>query len=143
MARMGPIRRALKARMATVAPPDMKIYAFIPDAVVVPCVWIEPDRKFRNYQIVYGGGSNEFQMILTVVVNRLEEESAQDALDDLLDDEDPNSFVNALHGLRGDPNDELTALVSYVNVDYGDSYGTYKVGDTYYFGAQLHITVMC
>lgn len=143
MARMSQIRRSLKACLDTIAPPDLNVYAFIPDSVIVPCVWIEPDRKFRNYQVVFNGGSNEFQMILTVVVNRVEEEAAQEDLDDLLDDEDPGSFVNALHGLRGDPNDELASFISYVDVDYADSYGTYRVGDTYYFGAQLHITVMC
>lgn len=140
---MGDIRRALAARMRTVAPDDLRIYPFVADGPTVPCMWIEPDRKFRNYQVVFGGKGNSFQMILTIAVSRMDEESAQDALDDLLDDEDDSSFVNALHGLTGDPSDALTSLISYVDVDYADSYGTYKVGDTYFFGAQVHITVVC
>lgn len=140
MARLGDVRRAVRDRLISMVPTDVKVYAFITDAASVPCLWIEPSRRFMKPTTDFGGGC-EYFLILTIVVNRMDEESAQDALDDYLDPAGP--FVAGLEGTSGtEPLDDLKVLVDFTEVISGDSYGTYKVGDTYYFGAQLSIKVM-
>lgn len=136
MVNIGAIRRALMDRIGPI--PDTTLYAFIPDAVNVPCLFIEPDRPFMDYQIVmqYGGRAN-LKFVITFITNRIDEESAQAQVDDFLD---PEGQVVA--NLQDRVDDALNDLVASVEVDYATRYGSYKVGGTNYFGVQLQITVM-
>ncbi len=133
MATLGDIRRALRDRIEALVPEDVRVFPFVPDGVVVPCVWIEPDRTTTEFQIAFNTGSGEiYNLLLTILTNRIDEESAQDALDLYVDPDGPFKT-----GLEQGTNDQLAGLISYLDVLKAIGYGTYKVGDTFYFGIQL------
>lgn len=137
MARMGDVRRALKERLDQIVDDQTMVYAFVPDGPSVPCVWIEPDRSNAEFQIQFSGGGTKFRLLLTILVNRRDEESAQDALDAFIDEDGP--FVA---GLQESCAEYQSVGISYVDALTAASYGTYKVGDTYYFGVQIAIRVV-
>lgn len=132
---MSAIRHALVERIGTL--PDFTGYPFIPDSINAPAGFVEPDRPFVDYQQTFQSGQIQWKFLLTVMVNRLDEPSAQDELDDYLDPMGP--FVTTLQSM--DYEDTLSELVSYVNVMAATRYGAYTIGGTTYLGAQLLITV--
>lgn len=135
---MSAIRKALVARMNNLANlPDFTAYPQVPDSVVAPAGFIEPDRPFVDYQKVFQSGQIEWKFELTLLVNRYDEESSQELLDSYLDPLGP--FVTALQNM--DAEDELAELVSYVTVTGGTRYGAYTIGGTTYLGAQLLLCV--
>lgn len=135
MGQMRALRAALLERVGQL--PDLTTYPFVPDGVNAPAVWVEPNRPFVDYQQVFAGGVTEWQFVLTIVVNRIDEESAQDELDDYLDPFGP--FVELLQdrSIR----DALYDGAHYVEVMSATRYGTYQIGGTAYLGAQIMITV--
>lgn len=137
MARMGAVRRAIKERLDSIVPDDLLVCAFVPDGITPPYVWIEPDRTNAEFQIQFQGGGTKLKLLITILTNRMDEESAQDYLDDFIDEDGP--FVD---GLQQSGPDYESAGISYVDALVAGSYGTYKVGDTYYFGVQIAIRVV-
>lgn len=131
------IRYALASRMSA-ALPGVAITPFLPDSVAsAPCIWIEPDRPFINYERVFEIGRVEYRLMLTILTNRLDSESSQINLDAFLDP--GGDLITTLHS--GDIEDDLSELVSYVTVLQANRYGAYSVGGTTYLGAQLIIAV--
>ena len=98
---------------------------------------MEPARPFVDYQQAFGGAGTEWKFIVTILVNRVDEESAQDAIDEYLDPD--GQFVEVLQA-RG-LGDSLSEIAQYVEVMSATRYGAYRVGGVMYFGAQLMLTV--
>lgn len=136
MASMGVVRRALATRIGVVAK-DFHVYPFVPDAVIVPCLYIDPDRPFIDYQQAFRDGQACWKFALTILVNRIDDESAQEALDDLVDPFGP--IVTRLQDANVE--DDLSEVAAYVEVLTGTRYGSYRVGATSYFGTQIMIEV--
>lgn len=132
---MGAIRRALIDRLGQI--PDVTPYRFVPDAINAPAVWVQPAQPFVDYQKAFQGIGTEWQFLITVLVNRLDEESAQDELDGYLDPD--GVLVETLQ--RRDSDDSLANLVDYVEVISAQRYGAYRVGGTTYLGAEILIVV--
>lgn len=132
---MTAIRNALVERIGQL--PDFTAYPFIPDTVNAPGAFVEPDRPFVDYIQVFQTGELEWKFMVTVLVNRLDEPSAQDELDSYLDPLGP--FVTKLQSM--DEEDTLRDLVSYVNVTAATRYGAYTIGGTTYLGAQMLVCV--
>jgi hypothetical protein len=143
VADIGAIRRALKDRIGTL--PDTTGYAFIPDAFNPPLFFVSPDRPFIDYQQVFGRGGaglnrSEMRFIINYATNRIDEESAQNQIDEFLDP--AGQVVSNL--LDTQVQDSLSELISYIelNTVTATRYGSQRVGGTSYFGVQLQITVM-
>jgi len=135
MGQMGDIRRGLAERIAGL--PDFEGYPFMPDAINVPCAWVEPDSPFVNYQVVFAGGATEWRFLITILSNRQDEESGQEILDEYLS---PDGLIVGALQARG-VGDLLDETAQYVNVISASRYGSYKVGGTHYFGVQLSVEV--
>lgn len=136
MARMGSIQRGLVARLDDI--PDFTAYGFVPDSVNVPCVIVRPGSPFVDYQVVMGGHTKAtWHFKLVVLINRIDEESAQAEVDSYIDPDGP--IVAAIHA---EVDDELDDLADYCTVVRGDQYGDFRVGGASYFGAQLTVEVM-
>jgi hypothetical protein len=143
---MTDIRRALAERLNAAGIPDFKCYPFAPDAVVVPCGFIQPSYPFISYGERFGQGDYVrmydqaeacWHFWLVLLVNRIHESAAQDAVDDYIDPTGP-----LLAALQDEVDDALTELVgSNTTLMRGERYGAIKVGDTYYFGAVLSIEI--
>jgi hypothetical protein len=131
---LGGIRRAVAARLTTLVDPEVLVFPFVTDSVSVPQIWIEPDSTNAKFQVQFGGAGTEFFLILTIVTNRVDEETAQDHLDGFIDEDGP-----LVAGLQEPGDDYLAVGVSYINALIAASYGTYKVGDADYFGVQISI----
>lgn len=132
---MSAIRKALMARLGTI--PDVTPYYFIPDAINAPAMFLEPDKPFADYQKAFQQGQIEWRYLLTILVNRLDEESAQLALDGYLDPSGP--VISTL--LAPNVGDTLSSISGYVDVLGGERYGAFQVGATTYLGAQLLVVV--
>lgn len=132
---MTEIREALVARLGVI--PDFDARPYIPDSINVPGCFVEPDRPFVDYAIVFQTGQLKWNFQLTVLASRLDEPSAQNALDDLMHPFGP--LVGALQSMEIE--DDLSELISYVNVLQATRYGAYEIGGTTYLGAQLSIEV--
>jgi hypothetical protein len=128
---MGQIRRAVMDRLGQI--PDVTPYAFVPDAVETPAVFIEPAASFVDY--TQGYGRPNWKFVITVLVNRIDEDTAQDALDDYIDPDGPIVAILA----RTDIDDSLNAVASIEPLSAG-RYGSYRVGNTTYLGAQISIS---
>lgn len=136
MASMGDVRRALAERIGQVAD-DFTVYAFIPDAVIAPCLYIDPDRPFLDYQQAFRSGQAYWRFAITILVNRIDDESAQNALDDLVD-----PFGVIVSRLQADDiDDSMAEIACYAEVLSATRYGSYRVGGTTYFGTQIMIEV--
>lgn len=133
---MSEIREALAARLGTY--PDFTAYEYVPDGIYAPAAFIEPDRPFVDYQKAFQTGQICWTFLVTVLVNRMDEPSAQKELDKYLDP--MGGFVSLLQSTEEE--DALSELVSFVNVLKGNRYGAYSIGGTTYLGAQLLVEVM-
>lgn len=138
MANIGAIRRALVARIGPI--PDTTAYAFVPDGVNVPCFFVGPDRPFIDYTQVFQMGRSELHFVLTYLTNRIDEESAQDQIDEFIDP--AGQVISNLLDTTVD--DTLSQLISYVELSTVTAarYGSQRVGGTSYFGVQVQFTVM-
>jgi len=139
LATLGQLQKAIFERIGEPLP-ELKGYAYLPDLVTVPAYYIEPDKQFLNYELAFASGACEWQLCITILVDKIDEERAQLELEPYLDPAGP--FITALRAQHvGDTLDELTN--GFVEVLYADGYGYCwdKQHQTLYYGAQIHITV--
>lgn len=132
---MGAIRRAMVARLGTIQ--DVTAYHFVPDAINAPAMFVQPGQPFVDYQKVFNGLGTEWKLFITILVNRIDEESAQGDLDRYLDPD--GVLVDILQ--RRDIDDDLAELIDYVEVLSAQRYGAYRIGNTTYLGAEMVIVV--
>lgn len=132
---MNAIRRALLTRVGTIQ--DVTTYPFVPDSINAPAMFVQPGQPFVDYQKAFRGGGTEWKFFITILVNRIDEESAQDDLDDYLD---PDGVLVDILQSR-DVDDALFQLVDYVEVMSAQRYGAYRIGNTTYLGAEMVIVV--
>lgn len=139
MGYIGSIRRACVDRIGPLE--DITGYPFIKDSANVPCYMIRVDPDWAKFQTMRAGviGISELPMSITFYTNRMDEESAQDAIDDFFDPYGP-MFTNLLtvNTPTGPIDDDLSRLVSYIEFIRGDQYGMHAIGGTQYWGARAH-----
>lgn len=137
MGYIGSIRRAVVDRIGPID--GISGYAFVKDVANVPCYMIRVDPNWAKFQVMSFGviGISEVNLSITFYTNRLDEESAQEAIDDFFDPRGP-MFTNLLstNTPTGPIDDDLSRLVSYVEFGSGDQYGMHAVGGTHYWGAR-------
>lgn len=135
---MKDIRHALAERLNAVGLPDFKAYPYVPDAVIVPCGWVQPAYPFADYNDSrFGLPEASWHFWVVILVGRIPEFTAQDAIDDYIDPAGP-----LLQVLQEERQDALGQLVgSNTTLMRGERYGAIKVGDTYYFGAILSVQI--
>lgn len=131
------IRHALADRLNTL--PGVTATPYLSDAINAPHIWVEPDRPFVDYEKVWETRQVAYKFLLTILVNRFDEASSQDELDDYLDVD--GELVTLLHNPDGLIEDDLSAITSYVTIQKATRYGAYSVGGTTYLGAQLMVDV--
>lgn len=116
---------------------DVTTYAFVPDAIIAPAMFVQPAQPFVDYQKSFRGLGTEWKFFITILVNRIDEESAQDDLDNYLSPD--GVLVDILQ--RTDIDDDLAELIDYVEVMSAQRYGAYRIGNTTYLGAEMVIVV--
>ena len=147
MTRVGDIRRGLKDRLDTALQAagmdDVQGFAFTTDQIGSPPAYvIQVDRQGGDLEIADSDESALYSLLITVVTNRIEEETAQDDLDTYFDPAGPFiAPLRAIHGTLGDYLDNLDGF-SYVRVMRRQNPGQYQWGDATYYGEQLAIKVM-
>jgi hypothetical protein len=136
---MREIRQAIITRLSAVSPiSDITYYWFEPDELDAPAIVVLPDDPFVDYRQTFQHGLTEWNFVLTLFANRMDEESAQELLDEWTDPRGP--FVLGLHS--DDIDDALWALAPYgVEVMSGVRYGGFVQGNTRYLVAQLRVCV--
>jgi len=136
------VRRAVAERLDNI--PGYQGYAFTPDSVSAPALWVNADRPVINYVNNNRSGYDptgfysEFRLLVTLVVNRQDIETAQEEIDDHIGPNGP--IVAALQDVTID--DTLGHLTRNVTVNSAMRYGAYKIGGTDYFGVQLSVCVL-
>jgi hypothetical protein len=140
MATMQEVREALAKRIEPLLDTDWTVYAFVPDAINAPAIYIDPDRPFINYQESFRSGQACWKFALTVLVNRIDDESAQGEISPMIDPEGP--LVTGLQNQdRAIESDALDELAAYVEVLEATRYGAYRIGRVSYYGIQIMIEV--
>jgi hypothetical protein len=137
---MRELRQAICDRLATVATDrDITYYPFEPDEVDAPAICVLPDDPFVDYHQAQGHSqSAEWRFVLTLFVNRVDEDSAQQLLDEWVDP--AGVFVTALQS--DDYYDRLFELShNYVTAVSGGRYGGFVQGNTSYLVAQMRVSI--
>lgn len=123
--------------------PDFTGYTHLPDLIECPAFYVEADRPLVTYEETFGPSPMAlWHLCLTVLVDKIDEEEAQDLLEPILDPEGP--FVTALHSTQyRDALWEITNGTNNVNVMDADNYGYLwdKQRQTQYYGVQIHLCV--
>lgn len=135
MASMSAIRKAIIDRLGAID--DLTAYWFEPDEIDAPAVFVMPDSPFVDYQQAYRSGFAEWRFVLTLVVDRIDEEAAQEWLDTYVDPDGP--VVARLREI--DVGDALAALTNgFVDVVNATNYGEFARAHTKYLVAQIKVT---
>lgn len=140
MATMQELRQALADRIQPLMDAEWTVYAIVPDAINAPAIYIDPDRPFINYQESFRSGQACWRFALTVLVNRIDDESAQGDLGKVIDPDGP--LITGLQNQdRAIGADALEELAAYVEVLEATRYGAYRIGRVSYYGIQIMIEV--
>lgn len=115
--------------------PDLNVYDWVPDSIIAPAAFIQPASPLIEYQTRFGAGKAIWRFHITVLLSNKEEQSNQMELDEYLSPTGP--IVTALQG----PDSSLGGVIDFANVVRAERYGSFRVGDTNYFGAQLLVEV--
>lgn len=110
------------------------VYDLIPEAVSPPCVWARPNDG--DYYTTHGSLFTEHHIIVTVLVERSDLESAQNKLRPFLAKSGPYSIKEAI---ELDP--RLGGLASQVVCWRYGKVGAREFARVQYFGADLEVTV--
>lgn len=129
------VREAIIERLAPVR--DVTYYWYMPDQVESPAVVVLPDFPFVDFEQTFGAEYAAWNLMLTLVVDRIDEEAAQELLSEWIDPAGP--FVGALRG--DDVDDALARLSSDVRVTTGGSYSEMTMSRTGFYYAQLRVQV--
>ncbi len=133
---MSKLREAIIVRLAPTFP-ELTFYSFEPVDLQSPAVFVIPDQPFVDFQQAYRSGLAEWRFVLTLLVDRIDDEYSQTLLDDFVD---PNGRVVAR--VREQVGDELSKLTNdFVDVTTGTNYGEYVRGRSKYLIAQIKLTV--
>jgi hypothetical protein len=121
--------------------PGLKVYEnYVPDFVESPAAFIEPGRPFVNYQTANRSSLATWSLIITFLVDRIDELEAQQTLSGYVD---PTGVFVA--GLQQDGlGDSLSELSNdSVRVESATNWGIAfdKDGTTSYYAAQIMITI--
>ena len=121
--------------------PALKVYDdYVPDFVESPAAFVEPGRPFVNYQTANRSTLATWSLIITFLVDRIDEQQAQQTLSGYVD---PTGVFVA--GLQQDDLDDSLAVLSNnsVRVESATNWGiaTDKDGTTSYYAAQIMITI--
>lgn len=133
---MSALRKAIIERLGVFD--DLTCYWYDADEVEAPAVIVMPDRPFVDYQQAFRSRLAEWRFVLTLLVQRVDEEAAQEALDDYVDPHGP--FVARLR--ETDVGDSLTELSQdFVTVTAGTNYAEHSRSGTAYLTAQIKVVV--
>lgn len=136
MASMSAIRKAIITRLGTIE--ELTPYWFEPDEINAPAYFIMPDSPFIDYQQAYSSGYAEWRFVVTIVVDRIDEELSQGILDMYVDPEGPVVATLRKTGLT----DALATLTNdFVDVTTATNYGEYTRGRTKFLIAQIKLVV--
>lgn len=131
MARLVDLRDEIAAAVGA-AVPDNVTYARTPDAIITPAVVVVPASPFAGYQRAMGDSlSALYRLEVTILTGRLNEQVAQQQLDEWASPDGP--ILPALYG--ADLADAEVVSVA------GQQYGSFRFGDASYLGFSLLVEV--
>lgn len=134
MPAMSQIRKAIIDRLGSID--DLTPYWYEPDEIDAPAVFVMPDTPFLDYQQAYRSGYAQWRFVLTFVVDRIDEEAAQELLDVYVDPDGP--VVARLRAEDvGDALDDICH--GFVDVTTATNYGEYTRQHTRYLIAQIKV----
>lgn len=135
MASLLTVSKAVILRLGNVR--DLTYYHYMPRQIDAPvAVTILPDFPFAEFEQAYSSTLTVWNLLLTMMVDPVDEHAAQELLFEWLDPEGP--FIGAL---TDDVDDELGRLTSDVRVTSGSNMDEMKFHGTPYYYAQLRVRI--
>ena len=133
MATVTAIRDALASAVGTIS--GLRTSSYVPDNPNPPQAIIEPQNI--NYDSTFGRGMDEFNYIITVLVQRTTSERVgQSLLDEFIGSSGAKSVKRAVELDR-----TLGGLVQDCRVSGMNSYGSVPIGDNTYLAAEFAVKV--
>jgi hypothetical protein len=129
------VRQAVKARLDGRIR-DVTYYHYVPAYPEAPCVWVGPAFPPVDFEQVYGGYA-KWNLLITLVADWIDEETAQDVISEWIDDEGP--VIGAL--LDTSIDDDLSRLSRDVRAMIAENSGEMTMGETKYQYAQVRVSV--
>lgn len=134
MATLSELRSGLAANLATIT--GLRTSATIPDAVNPPVAVVFPNSITYDLAFARSGG-DEYEFLVTVIVGRMDERSAQNRLDDYCTGTGSSSIKAAI---EKDPT--LGGKAFDTRVTSLRNYNQVTVGDTTYLSAEFVVQVI-
>jgi hypothetical protein len=133
MSTVSQIRDEIAARLATIS--GLRVSALIPEQITPPMAVVSIDRI--DYDLALARGADEFTFIVTVVVARPSERSAQSALDGYCNSTGATSVKAAIEA-----DSSLDGAAFDCRVTELRGVAPITIGDQAYLGAEFTITVL-
>ena len=130
MSALGVIREAIASRLVQDVP-DINVYRFAADAPVPPCVVVYRPALI-DYREEFGTTAKRYIIPVQCIVQRVDPEAADDALDVLVDDVTAAMFEDRTLG------DEVES----VDVVTVDNFGLVTVADVEYLACNVNLEVI-
>lgn len=137
------VRQALSDAISTrvVSTPTLTCTAHVPDAPVVPCLYVQPDTI--DFDGTFGRGMDTIYFKLYLLVSRADDVASQNLLDEYIAGSGTASIKAALVAARGAPGvGALDGAVDDVHLISVAAYRWYSIGESTYLGAEFRVRVI-
>ena len=129
------VRQGLAAALGTID--GLEVHAFRPGTITPPAAIVYPaPGAFLDYQVTMDAAA-DLRLVILVVVEWGEEQSAAEQLDAFIADSGPSSINGTV-----DANQTLGGIVDGCDVVNAQDYGTYTVAGVDYLGVEFPVQVL-
>lgn len=133
MAGYSAIRNGIAANLSS-AIPSLRVHGLIPDQINPPAALVRPSRT--DYDQTMGRGLDEIEMLVLLIVGRMDDRSAQLALDAYCDTTGTSSVKRAIESNR-----TLSGVINDLRVTQMRNYGPVEFAGAAYLGAEFVVSV--
>jgi hypothetical protein len=129
------VRQAIATALGTIA--GLEAHAFRPGSITPPAAIVYPaPGQFLDYQVTMDAES-DLRLVILVIVEWGEEQSAAEQLDAFIADSGASSINGTI-----DANQTLGGIVDGCDVIAAQDYGTYTIGGVEYLGVEFPLQVL-
>lgn len=126
------IRSAIKGALETID--GLHAYAEAPGQIVAPAAIVLPASPLINYDATMQRGSDDYQLVIRLLVNASVDDTSQTNLDAYLEPSGASSIKAAIDG-------DLGGVVDFARVARADNYGEYEYAGVTYLGVEFVVEV--
>lgn len=128
------VRQALAARLASIE--DLNTYAKAPGTVNTPAAIVNPDDG-QFYTYLTSQTSSDLQLLVLVIVQLGTRSSAEDEIDNYIDEEEPQSIFAAVQA-----DQTLGGVVDSAAVSGAQNHGVITYNGVEYLGCEFVVEVL-